>query len=98
MSNLFVSYDLHSPGQNYDTVIKTIKSLGDWAHIHESYWYLKSQWNAQQVAETIWTRMDKNDSLMIIDACNNDCYWFNLPQEVENLLQSRWNATIRHSA
>lgn len=32
-NNLFVSYDLHSPGQDYDKVADAIKSLGAWAKV-----------------------------------------------------------------
>ena len=37
-NNLHVSYDLNSPGQNYEAVIERIKKLGSWAKIHYSFW------------------------------------------------------------
>ena len=42
-NNLFVSYDLHAPNKNYEAVTKAIKELGDWAKVHYSYFYVKSQ-------------------------------------------------------
>ena len=36
-NNLFISYDLYSPGQDYSAVIEGIKSLGGWAKVHKRY-------------------------------------------------------------
>lgn len=70
-NNLFVSYDLHEPGKNYDAVIEAIKKLGNWAKVHYSLWYVKSDLAASQAAEQVWTKMDANDKLLVIDASNN---------------------------
>jgi len=43
MNNLFVSYDLKDPGQNYDRVITAIKGLGSWAKVQYSLWYVSSK-------------------------------------------------------
>jgi hypothetical protein len=40
-NNLFISYDLYNPGQGYEAVIEEIKSLGGWAKVHQSCWYVK---------------------------------------------------------
>ena len=42
-NNLFVSYDLYAPGQNYEKVIEAIKSKGAWAKVQKSLWYLKTK-------------------------------------------------------
>jgi len=41
-NNLHISYDLNVSGQNYEAVIAKIKTLGGWAKIHKSYWYVNS--------------------------------------------------------
>lgn len=33
MNNLFISYDLKNPGQNYERVMNAIKGLGSWARV-----------------------------------------------------------------
>ncbi|MGO3785531.1 MAG: hypothetical protein ACTJIB_06550 [Pseudoalteromonas prydzensis] len=91
LSNLIVSYDLHATGQNYDAVIKSIKSLGGWAHIQGSIWYVNSQFNAEQAAKHVWGNMDENDSLIIVDSVKNEAYWYNLANEVSNCIQANWN-------
>lgn len=90
--NLFVSYDLNSPGQNYERVIERIKSLGSWAKIQKSHWYLKTNHSEKYVAEKIWEVMDANDSLIVINSTTNDAYWYNLSPEVARFMQERWNS------
>lgn len=36
-NNLFISYDLNSPRQDYEAVIEEIKHLGNWAKVQKSY-------------------------------------------------------------
>jgi len=90
-NNLFVSYDLHQPGQNYDTVIAEIKRHGGWAKIHYSLFYLDSAETAEEVAKAVWAKMDANDRLIVIDAKNNDASWYNLDPNVTTYLQQNWN-------
>jgi hypothetical protein len=80
MSNIFVSYDLHNPGQRYDQVAQAIKNLGYWAKVHQSFWYLSTHLSAKQVAEAVWKVMDNNDALFVVDATKNDAAWFGVTQ------------------
>ncbi len=90
-NNLFVSYDLHEPGKNYEAVIEAIKALGNWAKVHYSLWYVNSNLTAKQVAERVRATMDANDKLLVIDASNNDAYWYNLDTEVSDFIQQNWH-------
>src|SRR5262245_53837897 len=90
MNNLFVTYDLNAPGQNYDKVEQAIKSLGSWAKVQYSFWYVKSGYNASQAAEIVRRAQDHNDSLIVVDATNNDAYWYNLKPEVSKFIQQNW--------
>jgi hypothetical protein len=94
MNNLFVSYDLISPGQNYDEVVAAIKSLGSWAKVHYSLWYVKSAHSASKAAEIVRAAQDVNDSLIVIDASNNNAAWYNLKPEVEKHLKEQWHAVV----
>lgn len=89
-SNLIVSYDLYSPGKDYSKVIEAIKALGSWAKVHKSVWYIKSSLTCEQAARYVWATMDANDSLMVVDATNNDAYWFNLNDDVSKHMQEQW--------
>ena len=89
-NNLFISYDLNSPGQNYTSVIETIKSLGSWANPQKSFWYVKSSLTAAQAVDKVWQTMDKNDSLMVVNATDNSAAWRGLDPRVEQHLKERW--------
>lgn len=91
-NNLFISYDLKNPGQNYEKVADAIKQTGQWAKVQYSLWYVKSAMTTEQVAEHVWQHMDANDSLIIINSSNNDAYWFNLDPKVASFIQQQWRA------
>ncbi|MEY2539280.1 MAG: hypothetical protein QOG67_3020 [Verrucomicrobiota bacterium] len=77
-NNLHISYDLHKPDKNYDAVIAKIKTLGNWAKIHYSYWYVKSGYSARQACDEVWSVMDSDDSVYVVDASSNSAAWQNL--------------------
>lgn len=89
--NLFVSYDLNAPGKDYAKVIEAVKSLGAWAKVQKSFWYVRSSYTAEQAAKIIWAQMDSNDSLLVVDSTGNDAYWFNLSEQVSKHIQDHWN-------
>ena len=89
-NNLFISYDLYQPGQDYDSVIEAIKALGNWAKVQKSLWYVKSNLSASQASEKVWKAMDQNDKLIVIDATNNNASWYNLSEEVSEFIKNNW--------
>lgn len=91
MSNMFVSYDLYSPGQNYQKICDRIKSLGNSMRVQQSYWYLSTQLSCEVVAQKIQEVMDTNDSLIVVDSSLNNAYWFNIDSNVEKFMQHHWN-------
>lgn len=90
-NNLIVSYDLFNPGQDYSRVIDTIKSLGSWAKVHKSVWYVNSSHTAAQAVDKVWAVMDKNDSLFVADATNNNAAWQNLNDKVSSHVRDQWS-------
>jgi len=91
MNNLFTSYDLKNPGQNYDRVIAAIKGLGSWAKVQYSMWYVSTSYTAKQAADIVRQAQDANDTLIAVDATNNDAAWYGLDQTVSEFLQRNWN-------
>ncbi len=89
-NNIHISYTLHSPGQNYRTVTNIIKSLGDWAHVHDSFWIIKSNRSAAAVRDLILPELDSNDSLYVVDSTNNECAWF-ANVKIGEFLNLNWN-------
>lgn len=90
MANLFISYDLNSPGQDYADLITAIKSLGNWAKVQKSLWYVNSSLTASQVRDRLVAHIDKNDSLIVVDASNNDAAWYGLTEEVSDHIRQQW--------
>lgn len=90
-NNLFISYDLNSPGQDYEKVIEKIKSLGSWAKVQKSLWFVSSILTAEQAAKSVWQVMDRNDSVIVVDSKNNDAHWYNLSDEVSKHMQNHWH-------
>jgi hypothetical protein len=68
MANLFVSYDLDQPDQNYVAVHNAIKSLGRWYHAQQSLFYVHTALTAQEAHAVVFAAMDANDKLMVVDA------------------------------
>lgn len=89
-NNLHISYDLYALGQKYDLVIERIQSLGSWAKVHKSYWYLSTDLNAAQVCDAVCAVMDANDSLYVVDATNNSAAWRNIDSNVEAFIKDHW--------
>ncbi len=90
-NNLIISYDLQSPNQDYEAVSDAIKSLGNWAKVHRSVWYVNSIHSAEKARDVIAKVVDHNDSLFVADASNNLSAWKNLSDEVHNFIVNNWN-------
>ncbi|WP_395165357.1 hypothetical protein [Klebsiella variicola] len=88
-NNLFVTYDLIKT-KNYPAVHDAIKSLGSWAKVTESNWYVNSNYSAQDAAKKVMAAMDNDDKLIVVDATNNSASWYNLTKEVENHIKDQW--------
>ncbi|MCJ8283942.1 CRISPR-associated protein Cas2 [Halomonas sp.] len=90
-NNLFISYDLNTPGQDYSGIIEEIKSLGSWAKVQKSFWYVNSTLTASQAVDRVWAKMDRNDSLIVVDAKNNSAAWQGLSDEVATFIKKQWS-------
>jgi len=66
--NLFIAYDLMQPGQNYEAVRDTIKSLGQWHQFQLSLFYVHTSLSPEQAFNKVVSVMDANDRLAVINA------------------------------
>lgn len=66
--NLFIAYDLMSPGQNYEVVRDRIKSLGPHWQFQFSLFYVQTDLTPEQAHAHILAAMDGNDRLAVINA------------------------------
>lgn len=67
-TNLFIAYDLMSPGQNYDVVRDEIKSLGVSWQFQFSLFYVHTNLTPQEAYARVSRVMDRNDRLAVIVA------------------------------
>lgn len=66
--NLFIAYDLNSPGQNYDAVRDAIKALGKWHQFQYSLFYVNTLFSAEDAFAKVISVMDTNNRLAVINA------------------------------
>ena len=66
--NLFIAYDLIPPGQNYEEVRETIRSLGQWHQFQYSLFYVSTELSPHEAYTQIAQVMDTGDRLAVIDA------------------------------
>lgn len=92
MNNLFVSYDLYRAGQDYGRISTAIKALGNAVKVHKSFWYVRSSLDAGKAVERLRQAVDGNDTVVVVDATNDNCAWHNLPADVAEFLRKQWNA------
>jgi hypothetical protein len=92
MNNLFISYDLNQPGQNYERVIEAIKTLGNWAKVQKSFWYVRSSLSASQALERLKPSIDRSDSLFVVDSTNDSAAWQGVSHEVGEHMRKHWSS------
>ena len=82
-----ISYDLNKSGQDYNSLYEAIKdaSNGVWWHYLDSTWIIQSHLTIEQVSDKVKSKMDDNDSLLVIEIKNNYSGW--LPKDAWEYLR-----------
>jgi hypothetical protein len=75
MNIILIGYDLNNPGQNYDSLIKAIKSYGTWWHHLDSTWIVKTSKSPSSVRDHLTQHMDKGDEILVVDISGQDAAW-----------------------
>lgn len=87
-NNILITYDLNKSGQNYAALIEKIKTLGAWAKVQQSVWYLHTSYSSKEILEILSTITDYNDSLFVVQL--SDANWRGLSNEVSQFIQEQW--------
>lgn len=84
-----VTYDLKSPGRNYNGLYEQIKQLGTaWAHPLESVWFIDTPHSsATEIGNRLRSFMDDNDGLFVVLMTGN--YYGFLNKEIWPWLKNR---------
>ena len=82
MKSLIVTYDLCSPGRNYNPLYEKLKKYPGWAKITESTWLIKTNSTCVDVRNELGAVIDANDRLFVTEStgvaawlnviCDND--------------------------
>jgi len=83
-----ISYDLNSKGQNYDELIKLIKSFGNWAHPLDSTWWIETyNKDSEDIYNVLDQALDSNDHIFITKITSD--YYGYLPDKFWKWLKER---------
>jgi len=86
MTAYIISYDLSQPGQNYENVLKTIKSYNNWAKLGGSTYIIISDSSPVQIRDKISQEMDSNDNLYV-GVVSSPAAWRGMSDEVSDWLK-----------
>lgn len=67
-----ITYDLKTPGKEYNTLYDEIKSIGENYHPLESTWFVKSSLSATNLSTKLRSVIDENDSLFVVKISKQD--------------------------
>jgi hypothetical protein len=62
-----ITYDLNTPGKNYQALYNAIQSLGEWWHYLDSNWLVDTTLNTYQISDRLRQCIDSNDRLLIVE-------------------------------
>lgn len=82
-----ISYDLNTPGQNYDGLHSAIKNCGPWWHYLKSTWLVDTNLRADQVWNRLSSHCDKNDLILIVGITQDYSGW--LPKDAWDWINQR---------
>lgn len=75
MNTMLISYDLRSPGKDYENLWKHLKSYSNWAKPLESFWLIKTSLSYESVWDETAKHIDSNDKLIVIDVTKDSAKW-----------------------
>jgi len=79
MTAYSITYDLKTPGRDYNGLYEAIKASGKWWHYLDSTWIVITNETSQQIWERLEKSVDKNDFVLIIEVKRNSFGW--LPKD-----------------
>lgn len=62
----WVNYDLNKAGQDYDSLIKYLKSHQSWAKPLKSSFFVKTDLSASQLRDGIKKHIDETDDVVVV--------------------------------
>lgn len=86
MKTYLISYDLNSPGQDYESLFSAIRELGStWWHNLDSTWIIRYDGSAAQIRDALSPLLDPNDELIVVGLTGEGA-WKGLTEKGANWL------------
>ncbi len=84
---LIISYDLTTPGKNYEPLIQRIKKLGSWARLGGSAYLVLTEHTVVQVRDYLWQVMDNTDKIYV-GVSPAPSAWQGMPNDVAEWIRN----------
>ncbi|MBW3490605.1 CRISPR-associated protein Cas2 [Bacillus sp. FDAARGOS_1420] len=81
-----ITYDLVSPGRDYESLIKEIKNYQSWDQITESTWFISTPDSCSAVMDNLSKHLDSNDRIFVATLSKN-AVWKNINWNNEFLVK-----------
>ena len=88
MPTYLISYDLMTPGQDYDELHDAIKSEGTWWHHLQSTWFVVSQKTSADLRSKLNSHIDSNDKIIVVNVTGDGWAAMGFPQEAYDWLKA----------
>jgi hypothetical protein len=88
MKSILITYDLHKPARDYQTLYDAIMSYTDYKRVLESVWVIKTNLNALDVVNHLSGYVDSNDTVFTA-SLSRDVAWLRIPDDVAGWLNSQ---------
>lgn len=75
MAVYLITYDLNSPGQDYESLFEEIKSIGPWAKYMRSVWFVESSLGSTAIRDRLVKVIDDGDTLFVCRV-TEDSAWY----------------------
>jgi len=76
MKAYIVSYDLRSPGRNYNPLYEAIKLFPQWGKVTESLWVVVANDDAASIRDRLRRLVDSNDRIFVLRS-GTEAAWVN---------------------
>lgn len=89
-NDILISYSLRETGKDYQPLYEAISGLGAWAAIHETLWYVKSEFESDYIIEQLKQYVGNNDVLFVVNVSNESVWEINAAPEVADQINNYW--------
>jgi hypothetical protein len=95
--NLFIHY-LLDPKTSEASIVRAVSSLGNSTPIFPGLWYVNGIEDAKEALKRVSSWMTDKDRLVVVDAANNECLWFNMDEKLAQRIRQNWRMDISKDA